>query len=136
VTLVLDASAVVAALVDDGEVGRWAEAAIGRDDLAAPHLMTFEAANILRRASQRGELSEDVARLAHADLLDLTVDLADYEVLAERAWELRGSVTVYDAAYIALAEMLEAPMMTLDLRLSRAPGPRCAFWTPSDPSPR
>jgi predicted nucleic acid-binding protein len=134
-TLVLDASVVVAALVDDGEVGRWAEAALDRQALAAPHLMPFEAANILRRATLRGDISEDVARLAHADLLDLTVELVDYGSIAARAWELRASVTVYDAAYVALAEALDAPMMTLDLRLARASGPGCAFLTPSDPVP-
>jgi predicted nucleic acid-binding protein len=59
----------------------------------------------------------------------------DYEALAPRAWVLRHSVTVYDAAYVALAEALDAPMMTLDLRLARAPGPRCPFLTPSDTLP-
>lgn len=134
-TLVVDASVVVAALVDDGEVGRWAEAALGHRGLAAPHLMAFEAANILRRAALRGDISEDLARLAHTDLLDLTVEFADYEVVAHRAWELRTSVTVYDAAYVALAEALDAPMMTLDLRLARAAGPRCPFLTPGAPLP-
>ena len=134
-TLVVDASVVVAALVDDGEVGRWAEAALRDPGLAAPHLMLFEAANVLRRAALRGDISDDVARLAHADLLDLSVELADYESLAPRAWALRNSVTVYDAVYVALAESLDAPMMTLDLRLARATGPRCTFLTPSDPLP-
>jgi predicted nucleic acid-binding protein len=129
-TLVVDASVVVAALVDDGEVGRWADAALDHQGLAAPHLMPFEAANILRRAALRGDVSEDVARLAHADLLDLTVELVTFEALARRAWALRSSVTVYDAAYVALAEALDAPMMTLDIRLSRAAGPRCSFITP------
>jgi predicted nucleic acid-binding protein len=132
VTLVVDASVVVAALVDDGDVGRWAEGSMGREGLAAPHLMPFEAANILRRAALRGDISDDVARLAHRDLLDLAVDLVDYETLAPRAWALRGSVTLYDAAYVALAEALDVPLMTLDLRLSRAPGARCTFLTPSD----
>jgi predicted nucleic acid-binding protein len=81
-TLVVDASVVVAALVDDGEVGHWAEAALHHPGLAAPHLMPFEATNVLRRAALRGDISDDVARLAHADFLDLTVELADYEALA------------------------------------------------------
>ena len=134
-TLVVDASAVVAALVDDGEVGRWAEVVLGQQGLAAPHLLPFEAANVLRRAAHRGDISSDVARLAHADLLDLTIELVDYEALALRAWALRDAVTVYDAAYVALAETLGAPLMTLDLRLTRAAGPRCTFLTPSDPLP-
>lgn len=59
----------------------------------------------------------------------------EYDALAPRAWQLRGGVTVYDAAYVALAEEFEAPLMTLDLRLTRAPGPRCAFVTPGDAVP-
>lgn len=129
-TLVVDASAVVAALVDDTAVGRWAEALLSADGLAAPHLMPFEVGNILRRASLRGEVGDDIARLAHVDLLDLTVELVGYEALAARVWELRNSLTGDDAAYVALAEALDAPLMTLDQRLARAPGPRCAFLTP------
>jgi predicted nucleic acid-binding protein len=50
--------------------------------------------------------------------------------VAERAWELRGSLTAYDAAYVAVAELVGAPLLTLDARLSRAPGPRCRFLKP------
>ncbi len=129
-SLVVDASAVVAGLVDDGPHGWWAELALASGPLAAPHHMPVEAANILRRAVSAGELSDDVAGLAHADLLALRVELFTYEVLAERVWELRGAVTAYDACYVALAESLHAPLVTLDARLSRAPGPRCAFKLP------
>ena len=130
-TIVVDSSVVVAALVDDGDVGRWAESVLQRQDMASPHLMPFEAANILRRAALRGDIGDDVATLAHADLVDLTIELVDYVIASGRAWELRSTVTVYDAAYVALAEMLEAPLMTLDERLARAPGPRCTFLTPT-----
>ena len=129
-TTVVDASVVVAALVDDSSVGRWAEDILGSGTLAAPTLMPYEVANVLRRASARDELSDDAARLAHADLLDLTVELVGYEAVAGRAWELRHSMTVYDASYVALAEAWAAPLATLDGRLSRAPGPRCRFLTP------
>ena len=129
-TIVVDASVIVVALVDDGAVGRWAEAVLERRDMAAPHLMPFEAANILRRSASRGDISDDVATLAHADLVGLTVELVDHATTSARAWELRSTVTAYDAAYVALAEVLEAPLMTLDERLSRAPGPRCTFLTP------
>ena len=64
-TLVVDASVVVAGLVDDSEVGHWAEEMIGTSGLAAPALMPFEAANILRRVSLHGDISADVAALAH-----------------------------------------------------------------------
>ncbi len=130
-TLVVDSSAVVSALVDDGPDGRWAESLLVSEPLAAPHLMPVEAANILRRAVLARELSDDVASLAHADLLQLRVDLFAYESFAERVWDLRGSLTTYDAWYVALAESLEARLVTLDFRLTRASGPRCAFATPS-----
>jgi predicted nucleic acid-binding protein len=131
-TVVVDASCVVAALVDEGVAGRWAEGQLTGDDLAAPHLMPVEVAGILRRAVLAGELTHDVGSLAHGDLLALPVELFAYEPLAERVWELGRSVTAYDAWYVALAELLGAPLATADIRLSRSQGPRCAFLTPSD----
>ncbi|MEX2555095.1 MAG: type II toxin-antitoxin system VapC family toxin [Actinomycetota bacterium] len=130
-TLVVDSSAVVAALVDGGPDGRWAEALLVSEPLAAPHLMPVEAANILRRSALARDLSEDVASLAHADLLQLRVELFAYEPVAERVWELRGSLTAYDAWYVALAESLGSRLVTLDTRLTRASGSRCEFETPS-----
>ena len=129
-TAVVDASVVVAALVDDGPVGRWAEEFVVATPLAAPHLMPVEAANILRRAALAGDVSDDIASLAHADLAALAVELFPYDVLADRIWELRGAVTAYDGWYVALAESLKAPLATLDNRLTRAPGPRCSFIGP------
>jgi len=130
VTAVVDASVVVAALIDDGPVGRWAEELVASTPLAAPHLMPVEVANILRRAALAGDVSDDIASLAHADLVALAVELFPYDVLAERIWELRGAVTTYDGWYVALAESLKAPLATLDARLARAPGPRCRFIGP------
>ena len=129
-TAVVDASVVVAALIDDGPAGRWAEELVASTPLAAPHLMPVEAANILRRAALAGDVSDDIASLAHADLLALVVELFPYDVLADRIWELRGAVTTYDGWYVALAESLKAPLATLDGRLTRAPGPRCSFIGP------
>ena len=129
-TAVVDASVVVAALIDDGPVGRWAEELVVSTPLAAPHLMPVEAANILRRAALASDVSDDIASLAHADLVALAVELFPYDLLAERIWELRGAVTAYDGWYVALAESLKAPLATLDDRLTRAPGPRCSFIGP------
>ncbi len=128
-TLVVDASFVVAALIDAGPDGAWADSLLGVEPLAAPHLMPVEAANILRRAALHGAISADAASLAHADLLRLRATLFPYEPFAERAWELRDAVTAYDGWYVALAEVLDAPLATLDARLARAPGPRCTFAT-------
>lgn len=134
-TLVVDASAVVAALVDSGPDGTWAERALVSDDLAAPHLMPVEAANILRRAALAGQISEDAASLAHGDLLSLRVELFPYEPFAARAWELRHDLTGYDGWYVALAEFLETPLATLDGPLCRSSGPRCAFRIPPSHPP-
>lgn len=130
-TVVVDASCVAAALVDDGAAGRWAEQHLSGDDLAAPHLMPVEVANVLRRAVLAGDLTADVGALAHGDLLALPVALFSYEPLAGRVWELRSTVTAYDAWYVALAEVLDVPLATVDVRLSRSKGPRCAFLTPT-----
>ena len=129
-TMVADASVVVAALVDSEAEGLWAERVLGSDHLAAPHLMPAEVANLLRRAVLAGKISEDTASLAHADLLALRVELFPYEPFAERVWDLRATVTAYDAWYVALAETLDARLATLDARLSRASGLRCRFAIP------
>ncbi|GIF77381.1 type II toxin-antitoxin system VapC family toxin [Asanoa siamensis] len=123
--LVIDASATVALLADDGPAGRWVATAVAGARLAAPELMPFEAANILRRHALAGLLDATAAGLAHADLVDLPVDLYPYRGLHERAWELRGNLTVYDASYVALAELLSASLVTLDGRIARASGPKC-----------
>lgn len=125
--LVIDAAFVVAALVDGGREGTWADGLLGGEALAAPHLMPVEVANILRRAVASGELTADAASMAHADLLALRIELFPYAPFASRVWELRGNVTCYDGWYVALAEALDAPLATLDARLSRASGPRCRF---------
>lgn len=129
-TLVVDASLVAAALVDSGSDGAWAEEMLAGEDLAAPELMPVEVANILRRAALAGEISEDTASLAHADLLALNVELFPYRPFAERAWALRRNLTIYDAWYVAVAEALETPLGTLDTKLSRSSGPQCGFVLP------
>ena len=133
--VVVDASAAVALLVDSGPDGRWAEQVLAREQLVAPHLMPVEAANILRRAAARGEISPDAAALAHADLLALRVDFFPYEPFAPRVWELRENLTAYDAWYVALAEALDAGLATLDAALCRASGLRCGFLTPGRSTP-
>ena len=130
-TLVVDASCVAAALVDDGAAGRWAETQLTGDDLAAPQLLPVEVTSVLRRAVLAGDLTADVGSLGHATFSRFPVALVAYEPLAERVWELRTSVTAYDAWYVALAEALDAPLATVDVRLSRSTGPRCPFLTPA-----
>ena len=126
-TLVIDASAVVAALVDEGPSGTWAESLLASDSLAAPHMLHAEASNILRRFALARVISDQEASLAHADLLDLRVELFPYAPFAARIWNLRQNVTCYDAWYVAVAEALNAPLATLDSRLAKAAGPCCRF---------
>ena len=130
-TVVIDASTVVAAIVDGGATGRWAEHILARRDLVAPHLMMAEATNALRRAELAREISRDAAALAVRDVVDLPVELYPFEPFAARVWSLRRTITAYDAWYVAIAELLDAPLVTLDVKLSRAPGPTCRFELPS-----
>ena len=125
--MIVDASVVVAALVDSGPAGTWAEERLAAGRPAAPHLMPAEVANVLRRAELGGELSADVAALAYADLVALPVELYPFEPFAGRVWQLRHAITAYDGWYVALAETLDTPLATLDGRLATAPGPRCTI---------
>lgn len=121
-TVVIDASTAIAALVDSGPDGRWAETLLS-SDLAAPHLLHVEVANVLRRAVLAGEITEDTASLAHADLLDLRVQLVPYDTVADRVWALRDYLTAYDAWYVAVAELLDAPWQRWINDSSAAPDP-------------
>lgn len=128
--VVCDASVLVALLVDGGAAGQWATGALRGNHLLAPHLALFETANILRRHQLAELISPDQAAQAHADLLDLSIELWPYELLASRAWQLRSNMTVYDSSYVALAELTGATLATLDRRVARAPGIRCSISYP------
>lgn len=123
--LVIDSSALVALLADAGPAGNWVAASTAGTTLAAPQLALFEAANIFRRQALSGLLDQSQATLAHADLIALPLELWPYPALAERSWQLRQNLTAYDASYVALAELLDTTLITLDSRLANAPGPRC-----------
>jgi predicted nucleic acid-binding protein len=125
VTQVFDASAVVAALIDDGAAGRWCEDQLLAGDLVAPHLMPIEAANIIRRTEAHKAIDPSEAAAAMRDLRRLDVELVHFEPLADRAWDLRANLTVYDACYVAAAELFQARLVTLDRKLAKAPGLRC-----------
>jgi predicted nucleic acid-binding protein len=126
----IDASAVVAALVDSGPAGGWALAHLRRGGLVAPHLLAVETANVLRRSARTGSLSPEVAALAHRELQALPIEYVPYAPFAERVWQLREVLTAYDAWYVAVAETFGLDLVSLDQRLARAPGPRCRIVTP------
>lgn len=128
--VVVDASLLVALFTDRGQDGDWAAEQTAAGALAAPELALFEAANTLRRLEMAQDIDPTQAALAHADLVHLPLQTWPYGPLADRVWELRTSVTAYDASYVALAELLDAPLLTLDTRLARAHSLRCTVVTP------
>ncbi len=129
-TAVVDASVLVAVLVDSGREGEWAESALAEGELAAPELVLAESCNILRRLQLAGELSRREANGARDDLLSLQLELFPFHPFADRVWALRENLTCYDAWYVAVAEALGCPLLTLDRRLCRATGPSCDFAVP------
>jgi len=120
--MVLDASAAVELLL--GTEAGLVVARRLRGALHAPHLLDVEVAAALRRLERAREIPAPVAEEALADLLRLPLERHRHSILVARAWELRGSVTPYDAMYLALAEALDAPLLTRDARLGRAHGHR------------
>ncbi len=129
-TLVLDASALLAALVDSGSAGTWAESLIESNELAAPEILLAETTNILRRLELGGEIDPLHADWAQESLLQLNIQLFPYLPFADRIWALRQNVTSYDAWYVAVAEALGCPLATLDKKLASASGPECPIIMP------
>ena len=110
---------------------------IAEGSLIAPELVLVEASNVLRRLERSDQISTAEANLAHKALLRLEIELFPFAPFADRVWELRGSLTCYDAWYVAMAESFDCPLATLDRKLSRASGPTCEIITApgSRPSP-
>jgi predicted nucleic acid-binding protein len=123
----------VAALVDAGPSGTWAEEVLASGSLHAPELARAEATNILRRLERAKQITTSEANAAHEDLMQLDLELFSFDPFAERIWELRHTVTSYDAWYVAIAEALGLPLATLDKRLSKASGLTCKFLMPREP---
>jgi predicted nucleic acid-binding protein len=123
--LVVDASVLAPALADDGPDGDAARARLRGQSLAAPELIDLETTSVIRGRSRAGHLDVRRAGMALTDLVALPLRRAPHRPLLARCWELRENLTVYDAAYVALAEVLDAVLLTADSRLANAPGPRC-----------
>jgi predicted nucleic acid-binding protein len=121
--IVLDASAVVELLlgtpVGRAIAGRIADPAV---PLHIPHLTDVEVAQALRRYARKGEIGEADGEQAIVDLRELDLERHPHEPLMERVWALRDNVTAYDAVYLALAEALDATLLTCDAALARVPG--------------
>jgi predicted nucleic acid-binding protein len=123
--LVVDASVLAPALADDGSDGETARARLRGQPLAAPELVDLETASVLRGSLRAGHIDARRAELALTDLLELPLRRVPHRPLLARCWELRNNTTVYDASYIALAELLGCVLVTADARLAAVPGLRC-----------
>jgi len=125
--LVVDASILAVALADDGLDGDVARTRLRGETLAAPELVDLEVASVLRRQNRAGLLDDRRAQLALTDLAALPMHRASHVALLPRCWGLRDNLTTYDAAYVALAEVLDAVLLTGDRRLAQAAGPTCTI---------
>jgi predicted nucleic acid-binding protein len=123
--LVVDASCVAEVVLAGPDAEPVRERLAGDPDHAAPHLVDAEVLGVVRRAHLRGDLDPTAARQALDDLESWPATRVDHRPLLERAWELRNSLSAADALYVALAEALSVPLLTLDRRLVQAEGPRC-----------
>ncbi len=125
--LVVDASCLGEVLVN-GQLADSVRLRLSRDsEHAAPHVIDVEVFGVIRRLRSMEAIDETTAALAVEDLSLWPGERFGHRALLERAWELRATVPGWDAMYVALAEVLEVPLITLDGRLARATGPRCVI---------
>ncbi len=124
--MVVDASVVVQILVGDETGLRLSDrlSAIA-DAVATPHLLDVEVTSALRAVVRSREITASAAATALENLAELRIERHSPEPLLPRIWELRDALSAYDAAYVALAESLDAELWTRDARLAKARGPRC-----------
>ena len=121
--IVVDASAALSALLNSGAARR----ALASEQLHAPHLIDSEVVNAIRRGAAAKQLDADAGWTALDTFRRLGMTRYPAFSILDRIWELRDSLSAYDASYVALAELLDCNLLTADARLSRAPGVRCAI---------
>lgn len=119
--IVVDASALLELLLRSDAAEEVERRLRGRG-MCAPHLIDAELAQALRRFAARGEMHEERGRRAIDLLVDFPLRRYPFQLLLPRIWQLRHNLTAYDAAYVALAEALDAPLVTRDRRLAAAAG--------------
>lgn len=129
--IVVDASVLAEALTGSGERGAAAATALARDDRwAGPEHLLVETAAAIRGRWLGGKLRDERAAAAVRFLREAVIAVVGTAPLLDRIWELRANLTAYDAAYVAVAEALDVPLLTADDRLAAAPGRRCSILRP------
>jgi predicted nucleic acid-binding protein len=121
--LVVDTSAILAALTASNPPPGLLERLADDGDLHAPHLIDTEFLHALRRMTISGHLTDDRAADARTDFADLVLTRYPHQPLSDRIWQLRHNLTAYDATFVVLAETLDTTLMTCDARLTAAPTP-------------
>lgn len=132
--LVVDASVLAVALLDDGQDGDHLRARLRGEDLAAPGLIDLEVVSVWRGLARGAKLDPRRVTFALEDLRALPMQRVDHGALILRCWQLRENLTVYDASYVAVAEALHATLLTGDRRIAQAPGPTCPIEVVKPPS--
>ena len=127
--LVIDASALFESLTGGLRAGPINERLAADPDCAAPHILDVEVFGIVRRDHIRGLLDRTGAGQAVQRLAQWPGQRFGHQLLLDRAWELRDTVRSWDAMYVALAEILDAVLLTTDRRLAAARGPTCRIET-------
>lgn len=120
--IILDTSAAIAALTAHPRSEELVKRLVDDGDLHAPHLIDVEVSQALRGLVSRGELSTDRAEDVRLDFDELLITRYPHQPLADRMWTLRHNLTAYDAAFVSLAEVLGAPLITCDGHIARSPG--------------
>ena len=123
--IIVDASCLGEVLVNGALADQTRERLSLDFEHAAPHIIDVEVLGVVRRLRMMEMIDETAASLAVTDLSLWPGERFGHRALLERAWELRATIRGWDAMYVALAEVLDAPLVTLDARLARATGPRC-----------
>jgi len=127
IVLVADASVLVAFVLDSGAMGAAARSRLADNDLMVPDIAVVEATSAIRRIMLQSPDSEVRAESAVVDLLATPLSAVPCAPLIPRTWELRHNMSTYDACYVALAEHLDCPLITLDRRLAASPGAACVI---------
>lgn len=126
-TVVVDASVILHLLIGPDSAAEALSTRFASTAMHAPDYLAVDVSNTLRRRRNRGDLGAGEATLALQGLWSLPIQFWQFETVSARAWQLGHNLTSYDAAYVALAEQLDAPLITADRRLARASGPTCTF---------